>query len=53
MPISKRARFNDDSILARYFGRSSNYTDIPNHLFNEYNVKKDLEMKTEPVSASV
>ena len=42
MPISKRARFNDDSILARYFGRSSNYTDIPNHLFNEYNVKKGL-----------
>ena len=36
------ARFNDDSILARYFGRSSNFTDIPNNLFNEYNVKKGL-----------
>ena len=35
-------RFNDDSILARYFGRSSNYTDIPNQLFSEYNVKKGL-----------
>ena len=35
-------RFNDDSILARYFGRSANYTDIPNYLFNEYNVKKGL-----------
>lgn len=35
-------RFNDDSILARYFGRSSNFTDIPNELFNEYNVKKGL-----------
>ena len=34
--------FNDDSILARYFGKSSNYTDIPNHLFHEYNVKKGL-----------
>ena len=35
-------RFNDDSILARYFGRSANYTNIPNYLFNEYNVKKGL-----------
>ena len=34
--------FNDDSILARYFGKSSNYTDIPNNLFHEYNVKKGL-----------
>lgn len=34
--------FNDDSILARYFGKSSNYTDIPNRLFKEYNVKKGL-----------
>ena len=34
--------FNDDSILARYFGRSSVFTDIPNHLFAEYNVKKGL-----------
>ncbi len=42
MPVSNRAHFNDDSILARYFGRSSNYTDIPNRLFTEYNVKKGL-----------
>ena len=42
MAVRNRARFNDDSILARYFGRSSNYTDIPNNLFTEYNVKKGL-----------
>ena len=36
------SHFHDDSILARFFGKSSNYTDIPNHLFNEYNVKKGL-----------
>ena len=40
--MNRTASFNDDSILARYFGRSSNYTDIPNELFNEYNVKKGL-----------
>ena len=34
--------FHDDNILARFFGRSSNYTDIPNPLFKEYNVKKGL-----------
>ena len=34
--------FHDDSVLARFFGKSSNYTDIPNHLFSEYNVKKGL-----------
>ena len=34
--------YNDDSILARFFGKSSNYTDIPNNLFSEYNVKKGL-----------
>ena len=37
--------FHDDNILARFFGRSSNFTDIPNPLFKEYNVT--------PVSASV
>ena len=42
MAVINRARFNDDSILARYFGRSSNFTDIPNNLFTEYNVKKGL-----------
>ena len=40
-PMSN-VRFNDDSILARYFGRSSNYTDIPNELYTKYNVKKDI-----------
>ena len=34
--------FHDDNILARFFGRSSNYTDIPNPLFKEHNVKKGL-----------
>ena len=33
---------HDDNILARFFGRSSNYTDIPNQLFKEHNVKKGL-----------
>ena len=42
MPFRHHARFNDDSILARYYGRSSNYTDIPNYLFSEFNVKKGL-----------
>lgn len=36
------SNFNDDSVLARFFGKSSNYTDIPNVLFGEYNVKKGL-----------
>ncbi|MGX8686855.1 MAG: citrate synthase, partial [bacterium] len=35
-------RFNDDSILARFYGKSSVFTDIPNPLFKEYNVKKGL-----------
>ena len=35
-------KFNDDNILARFFGKSSNYTDIPTPLFKEYNVKKGL-----------
>ena len=34
--------FHDDSILARYYGRSSMFTNIPNNLFSEYNVKKGL-----------
>ena len=37
---------HDDNILARFFGRSSNYTDIPNQLFKEHNVKKVCETKT-------
>jgi len=35
-------RCNDDSILARFYGKSSVFTDIPNPLFKEYNVKKGL-----------
>ena len=38
----RNAHFNDDSILARYYGRSSMFTNIPNNLFTEYNVKKGL-----------
>ena len=37
-----RTTFDDDNILARFFGKSSNYTNIPNNLFSEYNVKKGL-----------
>ncbi|MBE5996125.1 MAG: citrate synthase [Lachnospiraceae bacterium] len=37
-----RSTFDDDNILARFFGKSSNYTNIPNNLFKEYNVKKGL-----------
>ena len=34
--------YNDDNILARFFGKSSNYTDIPTPLYKEHNVKKGL-----------
>ena len=34
--------YHDDNILARFFGKSSNYTDIPTPLYKEYNVKKGL-----------
>lgn len=34
--------YQDDSILARFFGKASNYTDIPSPLYKEYNVKKGL-----------
>ncbi len=37
-----RTDYFDDSILARFFGKSSNYTDIPNELYRQYNVKKGL-----------
>lgn len=37
-----RTTYHDDYILARYFGQSSNYTDIPNELYTKYNVKKGL-----------
>lgn len=36
------SNYNDDNILARFFGKASNYTNIPNQLFKEYNVKKGL-----------
>lgn len=32
----------DYSFVAQSYGRSRNYTDIPNHLFKEHNVKKGL-----------
>lgn len=37
-----RTTYHDDYILARFFGKSSNYTDIPNELYKKYNVKKGL-----------
>ncbi len=37
-----RTTYHDDYILARFFGKSSNYTDTPNGLFSKYNVKKGL-----------
>lgn len=39
---STRTTYFDDNVLARFFGKSSNYTDIPNNLFKKYNVKKGL-----------
>ena len=36
------SKYQDDSILARFFGKSLNYTEIPNNLYKEYNVKKGL-----------
>ena len=40
--MKSSVKFNDDNVLARFYGRSANYTDIPNQLFAEYNVKKGL-----------
>lgn len=40
--VKKRTSYHDDYILAKFFGQSSNYTDIPNDLFTKYNVKKGL-----------
>lgn len=37
-----RTTYFDDRVLARFFGKSSNYTNIPNGLFAKYNVKKGL-----------
>ena len=34
--------YHDDNVLARFFGKSSNYTDIPTPLYKEHNVKKGL-----------
>ena len=32
----------NNTYLAQYYGKSSNYTDMPNQLDKEYNVKKGL-----------
>lgn len=32
----------DNTFLAQFYGKSQNYTDIPNHLYKDYNVKKGL-----------
>ena len=40
--VSLSTNFHDDAVIARFFGQSSNYTDIPDRLFKEYNVKKGL-----------
>ncbi len=37
-----RTIYHDDYILAKFYGQSANYTDIPNELFSKYNVKKGL-----------
>ena len=29
----------DNTFLAQFYGKSQNYTDIPNHLYKDYNVK--------------
>ena len=31
-----------ESFLAQFYGKSQNYTDIPNKWYKEYNVKKGL-----------
>ena len=36
------SRYQDDNVLARFFGKASNYTNIPAGLYSEYNVKKGL-----------
>lgn len=35
----------DNTFLAQFYGKSQNYTDIPNHLYKDYNVKKVYVMK--------
>ncbi|MCR5417017.1 MAG: citrate synthase [Pseudobutyrivibrio sp.] len=37
-----RTIYDDDYILARFYGQSANFTDIPNELYSKYNVKKGL-----------
>ena len=32
----------NDNYLAQFYGKSQNYTDIPNKWYKEYNVKKGL-----------
>lgn len=38
--------------IAQTFGKSSNYTDIPNHLFKEHNVKRVSATRMAPESGS-
>lgn len=40
--MTQMRQVSDDNYLARFYGKSSNYTDIPNYLFKEFNVKKGL-----------
>lgn len=40
-----------ESYLAQFYGKSQNYTDIPNKWYKEYNVKRAFAMRTGPVSA--
>ena len=32
----------DNTFLAQFYGKSQIYTDIPNHLYKDFNVKKGL-----------
>ena len=39
----------NDNYLAQFYGKSQNYTDIPNKWYKEYNSKERyFGMKTEP-----
>ena len=48
--MDNNLNFHDDNILARFFGRSSNYTDIPNS--KSTMSRKDFEMMTVQASGS-
>ena len=38
----RRTAMTRESYLAQFYGKSQNYTDIPNKWYKEYNVKKGL-----------